>query len=387
MTWPTVKLSEVCEIERNGVEASQIASGTTYVGLENIERSGKFSNVATVQNGELASTKFRFSARHVLYGKLRPYLSKIALPDFEGVCSTDILPILSGEKIHRNFVFHFLRLPEMVELANSRSSGANLPRLSPKVLAEFEIPLPPLDEQKRLAAILDRADELRRMRLQVLAGLDELAQSLFLELFGDFMNDEKSLVVLGEIAEKVVVSYVGPTSKFFCDDGIPFLRTGNVGVRRIIQENLNHITQEFHQTQKKSILKSDDIVISRVISDKINCAIIPPSLDGANCGNIIIVRPGVQLSSQYFVYLLSSPAAQRTLLNLKVGSAQSVVNTTVLKKWKIPLPPIALQQQFAQQIEELEAIKVRAHASLTELDALFAALQARAFAGELSGAA
>ena len=74
------------------------SDGTTYVGLEHITSDGAFLNVQTVANGELASVKFRFTEKHILYGKLRPYLSKIALPHFSGVCSTDILPILPGDR-------------------------------------------------------------------------------------------------------------------------------------------------------------------------------------------------------------------------------------------------------------------------------------------------
>jgi type I restriction enzyme S subunit len=107
------------------------------VGLENIESGGSFVNVRTVANGELASNKFTFTERHVLYGKLRPYLAKIARPSFDGICSTDILPILPGPELDRDYLTHFLRQPTMIELANSRAAGANLPRLSPKALAEF----------------------------------------------------------------------------------------------------------------------------------------------------------------------------------------------------------------------------------------------------------
>ena len=73
----------------------------------------------------------------------------------------------------------------MVDYANSRAAGANLPRLSPSALAAFEIPLPPLAEQRRIAEVLDRAEALRAKRRAALAQLDSLTQSLFLDLFGD----------------------------------------------------------------------------------------------------------------------------------------------------------------------------------------------------------
>ena len=85
----------------------------------------------------------------------------------------------------RDYLFYFLRTPDTVNLATSRCSGANLPRLSPKQLASFKIPLPPFAEQKRIAGILDAADALRAKRREALAQLDTLLQSTFLDIFGD----------------------------------------------------------------------------------------------------------------------------------------------------------------------------------------------------------
>jgi type I restriction enzyme S subunit len=165
-------LGEIAEIDRHGIDPSLIVAGTLFVGLENITGEGGFDGVSPVAAGELASTKFKFSPKHILYGKLRPYLRKIARPQFSGICSTDILPILPGPEVDRSYLAHFLRTDSMVRLAESRSSGANLPRLSPSALAEFEIPLPPLPEQRRVADILDKAEALRAKRREAIAGID-----------------------------------------------------------------------------------------------------------------------------------------------------------------------------------------------------------------------
>ncbi len=139
----TVALSDVAVIEREIIDSTAIKTGTLYVGLENIESGGRFVGVRPVDAGELASSKFAFTPQHLLYGKLRPYLAKIARPDFEGICSTDILPVLPGPDLDRSYLAWLLLAPEMVALANSRATGANLPRLSPTALAELRIPLPP----------------------------------------------------------------------------------------------------------------------------------------------------------------------------------------------------------------------------------------------------
>lgn|SRR5262249_50074176 len=98
---------------------------------------------------------------------------------FEGVCSTDILPILPGRNVNRDYLYHYLRQPKMIDLATTRSAGANLPRISPKVLDEFEVLLPSLQEQCRIAAILDQADALREKRRRAIVKLHALLQSLW----------------------------------------------------------------------------------------------------------------------------------------------------------------------------------------------------------------
>ncbi len=178
-TVPRVTLSEVVAIERTGVDPASLAPDVRYLGLEHIERGGRIIGHDTVGAAALASTKFQFTPEHVLFGKLRPNLGKVARPDFEGVSSTDILPIKPGLRLDRDYLVHFLRQPSMVEYAATRASGANLPRLSPTVLGTFEIPLPPIEEQRRIAAILDQADAIRTKRRQVLVRLEDLIRSAF----------------------------------------------------------------------------------------------------------------------------------------------------------------------------------------------------------------
>ena len=200
--WPTVALGDVAAIDRASVQPNDIDAGTMYLGLEDIESWTGQLDPKPVDAGFLASSKFRFTPHHVLYGKLRPYLAKIACPNVAGICSTDILPILPGPKIDRRYLFQYLRRPDVVAHAAAQSGGANLPRLSPAALAAFEVPLPPLTDQRRIANLLDKADALRAKRRATLALLDSLTSAVFLEMFGDLLNDGAS-VPLSDCAKVV----------------------------------------------------------------------------------------------------------------------------------------------------------------------------------------
>lgn len=181
-----VALGKVAKIDRT-VASDNERETLPYIGLEHVEKDkGRLIDgfVPTAMN--MLATNFRFTPKHVLYGKLRPYLNKVVHPDFDGVCSTEILPILPNPKeLDKGYLWALLLSPKFVKWASSQVSGANLPRLDPKLLVQYKIPLLPLDEQRRIAARLSRADQLRRLRRYASQLGEGYLQSAFVEMFGD----------------------------------------------------------------------------------------------------------------------------------------------------------------------------------------------------------
>jgi type I restriction enzyme S subunit len=292
-----------------------------------------------------------------------------------------IIKLTPSPNLDKGWLLHVLR-PRLGQIERL-GKHALVNNVSLGDIRNLAIPLPPIAEQKRIAEILDRAEALRAKRRVALAQLDSLNQSLFLDLFGDHDVCDAEAMPLGQAVETVTVGHVGPTAEFFCADGIPFLRTGNVGTLEIIQSDLKRITPEFHRRLKKSTLKKGDVLVSRVISDEVRCTVVPPEFDGANCANVIVIRPGERLLGAYLAQLIYQPRSQTSFLQRRVGSAQSVVNTRVLQNWQIEVPPIQLQREFARRVSAVEELKIAQRASLAELDALFASLGHRAFRGEL----
>ena len=184
--WMTVRLGDVVEIDRNGVDPTRLDPSAQYLGLEQLDAEGRMAWGDSVESSGVKSTKFRFTSKHILFGKLRPYLRKVAKPDRNGVCSTDILPLLPRKGFDRDFLFHLLRTDDIIHRATQACAGANLPRLSPEKFRAFEFRVPrSLPEQKRIAAILDKADAIRRKLQQSLRLSDDFLRSVFLDMFGD----------------------------------------------------------------------------------------------------------------------------------------------------------------------------------------------------------
>lgn len=184
MSWPLKRLGEVATLERRSLLPEDIKSGTNYLGLEHIESGGRILGYQKVDDGDLKSNKFIFDLDTLLYGKLRPYLAKVCIPDREGCCSTDILPIRPGKYLDIDYLRHVLLWKPYVDKAASLCSGANLPRISPSALLGLEIPLPPLEEQRRIAAILDKSAELLAHLHERQTKLDALVKSMLVNTFG-----------------------------------------------------------------------------------------------------------------------------------------------------------------------------------------------------------
>jgi len=380
MIWPVVPLSKVADIERDGISPEAIGDGTLYLGLEHIESGGRIIEVKKVENGDLASTKFKFGPKHILYGKLRPYLAKIATPDFAGVCSTDILPILPGPQIDRSYLKHFLRQPSQVEIAKSRSAGANLPRLSPGELAKFEVPLPPLAEQERISTILDAADALRAKRRAVLAKLDTLAQSLFIEMFGDATTVEKRS--LASVCDLITDgTHYTPT---YAESGVVFLSAKNVTRRRIDWEDVKHIPESLHlELQRRVSPRLNDVLLAKNGTTGV-AALVDRECVFDIYVSLALLRPGPGILPKYLLEALNSDETRRQFDGSLKGIGVSNLHLVDIRSATIPLPSCEAQAAFVAKIESLEKLRSAYVLGVESSNHLFASLQHRAFRGELT---
>lgn len=377
----TVRLGEVATVERNTCAPEDISSGSYYVGLENIGRGGQLLDVKPVQAGDLASAKFEFTEAHILYGKLRPYLAKIAMPELRGVCSTDILPILPSPRIDRAYLCRYLRQPAMVRLATSRSVGANLPRLSPSELANFEIPLPSIEEQRRSAAVLDQADELRAKRRASLALVDSLTESIFLAMFGDPISNSRGwqrrpLGTLGTL-DRGVSKHRPRNDPELMGGPYPLIQTGDV-VRSggyIVDHSSTY--SEFGLRQSK-LWPAGTLCIT-IAANIARAGLL--MFDGCFPDSVVGFASPTTGMDEYVRWLLHFK--QPSLERAASMSAQKNINLKILRELEVPVPQAELIGQFADVVRRLRKQSTASASATNRLDALFASLQHRAFAGQL----
>jgi type I restriction enzyme S subunit len=161
--------------------------------MESIE-----SGTGQLAQGELAKTpeapeanSFRFTPAHVLYGKLRPYLNKVFAPDFQGKCSTELVPLLPNERLDRRYLAYFLRSPGTVEAISQKVAGARMPRADMSFVMSLPIPILALKEQQRIVDLLSRSENIVRMRREAEQKAKEIIPALFLDMFGDPATNPK----------------------------------------------------------------------------------------------------------------------------------------------------------------------------------------------------
>jgi type I restriction enzyme S subunit len=379
----SVALGSVATIERKGVDPYSVAPDTLYLGLEHIERGGRIIGHDTVAGAQLASTKFQFSAEHVLFGKLRPNLGKVSRPNFAGVCSTDILPIRPGRDLDRNYLAHYLAQPSMVDFAASRTSGANLPRLSPTVLATFQVPLPSVSEQRRIAAILDHADTLRAQRRQALAYLDSMPPAIFYEMFAEApatstVASEASLIRTGPFGSQLLHSE-------FVDEGIAVLGLDNVVGNEFRWGERRYITPTKYEQMKRYTVRPGDVLIS-IMGTTGRCVVVPDDIPIAiNTKHICAITPNPSRLHPTFLRaaFLWHPESLAHLRRQTKGSIMDGLNMGIIKSMPIPVPPLSAQHEFAEKAEHVAINRGIMSRAANADDDLFASLQSRAFAGEL----
>jgi len=381
-----VQLGEVVQIDRTSIQPDQIADGQAYLGLEHIESGGRILRTGSVVAGELQSSKFAFDKRHVLFGKLRPNLAKIARPDFSGICSTDIVPLLPSNAIDRDYLAQFLLAPSTIAWAASRTAGVNLPRLSPSVLQSLDVPLPPLPEQRRIAEILDRADELRAKRRRTLALLDELSRSLFSTNFGsDHYGDATHERFENVIAEMQNGFYM-PSSEY--GSGTPILRIVDfAGGARLSLSNLSRVRAAIGDVER-FVLAKGDLVVNRVnaMSHVGKSALVvqtpEKTIFESNMMRIRLDRR--RIYPEYALAWLNTDGARAQIKSAaKQAINQASVNQQDIAALRLPIPSMEAQRAYLSLNSVIGSLLEQEASHLAKLDELFASLQQRAFSGQL----
>jgi type I restriction enzyme S subunit len=361
-----------------------------YVDLSAIDQDSKtIIGVRKVICGDAPSRARQLVARgDVLVSTVRPNLNGVALvpEELDGATASTGFCVLRPRKdfLDGTYLFHWVKSPKFISDMVKKATGANYPAVSDRIISESQILLPPLEEQRRIAEVLDRAEELRSKRREAIAQLDTLTQSIFLETFGDPVTNPKNIktLPLAKVCKRITDGTHQPPK--WSTSGYPFLFVSNIISGEITFDTAKFISSETHEElTRRCPIEVGDVLYSTVGSYGVP-VIVKTQRKFAFQRHIAHIKPDSNLiDSQFLCAMLASPPLKRQADRSARGVAQKTVNLEEIRKFIIFCPSISLQQEFADRVEAVEKLKAAHRASLSELDALFASLQHRAFRGEL----
>ena len=263
-------------------------------------------------------------------------------------------------------------------------TGATQKAITNAKITTLPIPLPPLDEQRRIAGILDAADALRAKRREALAQLDTLLQSTFLDMFGDPVTNPMGWeqCVVGDVVHAAKDGpHVSPTYE---KSGVPFLSTRHIKPGEVVWEDLKYIGQdEANRQWKKCKPEFGDILYTKGGTTGI-AARVTTSEPFAVWVHVALLKPIVKRVHPIWIEaMLNSAYCHTQSQRYTHGIANRDLGLKRMIKIQMYLPPLAEQRGFAAIVESIEQQKASQRAHLAELDTLFTSLQARAFRGDL----
>ena len=288
------------------------------------------------------------------------------------------------ERLSEDYLYHVLSSDSVYAQFVKMASGAVVKNLNSEVVKSVEILLPPLPEQRRIAAILDKADALRTQRREVLAQLDRLAQAIFVEMFGDPQANPMGWSVnhLEDVALKITDGEHQTPAR--TNSGIKLLSARNVRDGYIDFEDVDFVDEaEYLRISKRCKPEVGDILIS--CSGSIGrVAPVETNEPLALVRSAALVKPNHEtVTTKFLETWLRTPFMNNLMVRSAKSSSQANLFQAPIRALPIFVPPKSHQVEFGRRISAQQHIKSGHQSAVNELEALFAALQHRAFRGEL----
>nr|WP_229419595.1 restriction endonuclease subunit S [Pseudoduganella dura] len=384
-------------------EPEDLTPDTWVLELEDIEKdTTKVLQRVMFSERQSKSTKNRFDAGDVLYGKLRPYLNKVTFADQPGVCTTEIVPIKPSEAVDGRYLFHWLRHPRFLNYVTDVSHGVNMPRLGTEAGRQAPFVLAPKNEQKRIAdkidIVLARVDAVNTRLTRIAPILKRFRQSVLAAAFsGRLTEDWRIARGLKHGAETTlqaiclpdrVITYGVVKLGDETPGGTPCLRTSNVRWLRFELDGMKLIDPNLSAEYRRTVLRGGEVLVN-VRGTLGGVAVATDDMAGWNVSREVAVVPVDQAlaSSAYISLWIASDECQRWLTGVTKGVAYTGINIEDLRTLPLTLPLKEEQVEIVRRVETLFAFADRLQARLrtarTVTERLTPALLAKAFRGEL----
>ncbi|MBP7434397.1 restriction endonuclease subunit S [bacterium] len=366
-----------------------IDSGIPSIGAEHLSDTGAFklTNVKYVPESfynEMKSGKI--SLNDILIVKDGATTGKVSFVNesfpFKKAAINEHVFILRIKKsmAYSKYVFHFLRTKSGKDEIMKDFRGATVGGISRQFVEQVKIPLPPLEEQIQIATVLSKAENLIAKRKQGIELLDEFVKSTYIEMF---IDKGFALEKLGSLSNKITDGeHKKPDYK---ENGIPFISVTNITKGFLDFNDCKYVSEEdYNKFIKRCNPEEGDILYTKVGATYGRAAIVNTNEKFCLYVSVALIKPKKSIVTPKFLkYSLDHPFIKRQADKSIKGAGVPDLHLVEIKSFDIPVPPLSLQNQFAEIVNKVEVLKVKYQKSLEELENLYASLSQRAFRGEL----
>ena len=365
-----------------------------FIGMEHVE-AHSMKLLGSVPAATMKSSAVHFKPGDVLYGRLRPYLNKVYRPTFEGLCSAEFIVLPENERVDGGYLQYFLNSSAFVRFASHLNTG-DRPRVDFDQLAPYEIPLPEVNEQRRIVAEIEkqfsRLDEAVANLKRVKANLRrQRAAVLRAAVAGTLLGDERSAewidTTIGDVGE-VISGLTKNPKREGLPRKLPYLRVANVYANELRLEEIEYIGVADRELDKLLVRQGDLLIVEGNGSpDQIGrVALWDGSIE--NCvhqNHLIKVRFGSRVVPQWALTWLLSPGGRREIESVSSStSGLHTLSTGKVARLPIPVPPVPEQRRIVAEVDRrlsiVREVEAEVDANLKRAQALRQAVLARAFA-------
>ena len=339
-----------------------------------------FESQRKITEKAVADTSMKsFPAGTVLLSSRAP-IGKVAIAGVEMYCNQGFKNLICSEAIYNRYLYHYLK--SKTDYLNSLGRGATFKEISKNIVESIEIPLPSLEEQRKIAAVLDKVSGLIAKRRQQLDKLDELVKSRFVEMFGDpiinSMHWMEELIgdscFVTKLAGFEYTQYI-----HYGDSGdVVMVKAQNVKNGKLNRKDLSYISNEVSNSLPRSQLAAGDVVMTYVGANIGDVAVIDDEYKYHLAPNVAKIRPDAEkYNSVYFMYMLM--LLNSYIVGNSADTAKAALGMERIRKLKIFTPPIGLQEQFAAFVAQVDKSKFSIQKSLEKLEMLKSVLMQEYF--------
>ena len=334
-----------------------------------------------VCGSQVGSSKQVLERHDVLLSKIVPHIRRSWVVEPKSECravgSSEWI-VFRSEHFEPKYLRHVLTSDRFHQefMRTVAGVGGSLLRARPAYVAEIEIPLPPIDEQRRIAAVLDAAEALWAKRSEALAKLETLTQAIFVDTFGD-----ESKWPIGRLGDHVPTTSGGTPSRSRPDyfgGHIPWVKSGELDIG-LVTGTEESITDEALANSSAKLMPVGTVLLAMYGATVGEAAVL--GIEAATNQAVCCLSPTESMSGAYLLGCLRS--RKNDLIRRAAGGAQPNINQAIIRELEVPLASIEAQFEYAERVAATDKLRDTSRSSAAELDTLFASLQQRAFRGQL----